>query len=370
MNYNNFNFIGMRQIGKICAILFFMTVSVHAQEIQETDTLVIGYSEAPPFLLNTNGKVGGINAWLWTQLAEDLDLEYRFEEMSFSELLPALESNEIDVCINPLTITAERKKSIGFTMPYFASHSTIAVPESSSLERFGSFVQGFFNINFLKGLGGLILLIAVFGLFGWYFERRKNPEHFRSGIKGLWDGLWWSAVTLTTVGYGDKAPKSSPGKLVALLLMFIGLLFISGLTARVASSMTVNELNSSSQNFDSFKDKRVGTVGGTSTVAFLNSHFFRDVRTYDSALKGLHDLQEEELDAFFYDEPILKYRMAQDSSLTELTILPLKFDVQFYAFGLNHNEKEFELNLSQGILEIIESQEWEIVLNEFGLNEL
>ncbi|MBT8269409.1 MAG: transporter substrate-binding domain-containing protein, partial [Bacteroidia bacterium] len=164
-------------------------------------------------------------------------------------------------------------------------------------------------------------------------------------------------------------PKSSPGKLVALLLMFIGLLFISGLTARVASSMTVNELNSSSMNFNSFKDKRVGTVGSTSTVAFLNSHFFKDLKTYDNAFEGLHDLQADKLDAFFYDEPILRYRMAQDSSLTGLTILPLKFDVQFYAFGLSDSQKELEVKLSQGILEIIESKEWEIVLNEYGLSE-
>ncbi|MBT8256939.1 MAG: transporter substrate-binding domain-containing protein [Bacteroidia bacterium] len=359
----------MRLIWKICGILFLMVFTGHAQEREKQDTLVIGYSDAPPFLLKSNGNIGGINAWLWTRLAEDLELEYRFEEMTFSELIPALESDIIDVCINPLTITADRKKTIDFTMPYFASHSTIAVPESSSLKRFGTFVRGFFNINFLKGMGGLLLLISVFGLFGWYFERRKNPDHFRGGIKGVWDGLWWSAVTLTTVGYGDKAPKSSPGKLVALLLMFIGLLFISGLTARVASSMTVNELNSSSMNFNSFKDKRVGTVGSTSTVAFLNSHFFKDLKTYDNAFEGLHDLQADKLDAFFYDEPILRYRMAQDSSLTGLTILPLKFDVQFYAFGLSDSQKELEVKLSQGILEIIESKEWEIVLNEYGLSE-
>lgn len=71
-----------------------------------------------------------------------------------------------------------------------------------------------------------------------------------------------------------------------------------------------------------------------------------------------------------YDEPILKYRIQEDSTLNKLQILPVKFDVQFYAFGLAKDNVALEQAISQRILEIMETQEWEVVLNEFGLTEL
>jgi voltage-gated potassium channel len=57
----------------------------------------------------------------------------------------------------------------------------------------------------------------------------------------LWDGVWWAVVTVTTVGYGDLYPETVQGRLIGMVLMFVGIGFLSLLTAAVASRFVKQE---------------------------------------------------------------------------------------------------------------------------------
>lgn len=334
------------------------------------DTLLVGYAPAAPFIIDNNEKLSGINIWLWERVANDLNLNYKLVEMDFSDMLQAVKDAQIDVSINPLTITSDRSREMEFTHSFFASNSTIAVLKKGSLSNFLEFLRSFFSINFLRGILILILIIILFGFTLWMFEKRKNTAHFRSGWRGIFDGLWWSVVTMTTVGYGDKYPKSRGGKIVALIWMFSGLLFISGLTASVASSLTVNKLSNTTEDFNEYKERPIGSVRNSSSVGFLKDKFFKNITTYVNVEEGLSDLSSRKIDAFIYDEPILNYRINQNDRFQNLKLLPVKFDLQLYAFGLPKKHAQLEQLISQKILEITESHEWRVVLNEFGLNQI
>lgn len=60
-------------------------------------------------------------------------------------------------------------------------------------------------------------------------------NHFEPGIKSYADGLWWSIVTTTTVGYGDLSPKTPTGRLIAVVLMLIGIGIIGTLTSSITT---------------------------------------------------------------------------------------------------------------------------------------
>ncbi|MEI7839294.1 MAG: NAD-binding protein [Methylococcaceae bacterium] len=64
-------------------------------------------------------------------------------------------------------------------------------------------------------------------------------SHTEGGqIKNLFDGVYWSIVTLSTVGYGDIAPHTTGGRLVAIVLIFSGLGVISFFTSIMVSGFS------------------------------------------------------------------------------------------------------------------------------------
>ncbi len=141
---------------KWISTLFFLISSNFLIAQAQKDTLIIGYTQVAPFIIPEGESLGGISVWLWENIAKDLSLEYRLVRMDFADMLTALEAGTIDVCINPLTITSERSQKIDFTHSFYASNSTVAIREISSLKKFSQFLRSFFNLNFLSGFLALV----------------------------------------------------------------------------------------------------------------------------------------------------------------------------------------------------------------------
>ncbi len=62
-----------------------------------------------------------------------------------------------------------------------------------------------------------------------------------SALDSFVDSVWWSVVTITTVGYGDMVPESSVGRIVAVFLMLGGISIFGAITANIASLVSAAE---------------------------------------------------------------------------------------------------------------------------------
>lgn len=89
-----------------------------------------------------------------------------------------------------------------------------------------------------RNLRAFAILVAVllYGAIGfWYFERE-------AGAPTLIDGLWYSLVTMSTVGYGDFFPKTPLGRFaVGVPLMFVGIGILGYLLSAVSSALVFSQ---------------------------------------------------------------------------------------------------------------------------------
>jgi len=79
--------------------------------------------------------------------------------------------------------------------------------------------------------GATILMIVIMGAAILDIERNAPGGN----IKTPMDALWWGLVTVTTIGYGDKFPVTTEGRLVAGILIIFGIALISTLTGAFAA---------------------------------------------------------------------------------------------------------------------------------------
>jgi voltage-gated potassium channel len=86
--------------------------------------------------------------------------------------------------------------------------------------------------NLLRFLVAASVLVLNGAVIVYLFERHAPG----SNIHTLGESVWWSLVTVTTVGYGDYTPVTAYGRITACCIMGIGLLTLAVVTAQVASS--------------------------------------------------------------------------------------------------------------------------------------
>jgi polar amino acid transport system substrate-binding protein len=317
----------------VVVVLLGIGSVARAQTPAAPPTLVIGTKETPPFAMKgPDGKWTGISIDLWRDMATKLKLNYTFKEMDLDHLLAGVTNGTLNAAVAAISVTADREEVMDFTQPYFTTGLGIAVTDKTTAPWLGV-LRRLVSWQFLAVVGLLALVLLAAGFLMWLFERRGNAEQFGGKpLAGIGSGFWWSAVTMTTVGYGDKAPRTLGGRIVGLVWMFVAIIIISSFTAAITSALTVNQMGSSIHGSKDLPEVRVATVVSSTGEAYLQRQHIV-YQSYPDALAALTALAEGQVDAVVYDAPILQY-LIQQNFHGRLAVLPHTFVRQDYAIAV------------------------------------
>lgn len=327
-------------------------------------TLVVATRQVPPFaMLSPAGQWEGISIDLLREVKVELErqsghsIELEYRSMTLTDMLDAVEANEVDIAVAALTVNFEREKRMDFTHPYYTSGLGIAVSTSQRVSGWSSLMDALFSRTFLRILVGLLLALSASAVAIYLFERKRNRQDFGNGwISGIASGMWWAAVTLTTVGYGDKVPRTLGGRLIGLVWMFAGLFIISGFTAAVTATLTVTQLRARIEGPADLARYRVATVDGATSADYLRSRHIRSAKHPD-VQTAMASLVAGKCDAVVYDAPMLKHEIFQHYS-GQAYVLPAVFEKQSYAFALSTDSDLREL-INQVVLRQTSTASWD-----------
>jgi len=354
---------GVRRLTAACIAVGLAAAVAAAAAPAASVPLRVGVSNTPPFAIHHSDRSwSGIAVDLWSTVAAELGHPFVFEVREPAGLLQGVRDGSLDVVVGPIAITPSRAEVADFTAPYFSTTLSVAVRPQTALG-WGQLLAVVFSPRLLNALLAMALVAIVLALAVWMVEHRGNPDHFEGHPRrGLWSAVWWAASTITTVGYGDKTPRSVPGRLVAIVGMVLGILLASVLTATFASELTLRHLRATVRGPDDLRQVTVGAVADSTAEAWLTGHGIGS-RVYPDVLEALDALERGKVEAVVHFDAVLRYA-AQSSLRGKLEVLQVALQPEFLAFALPPRS-DLRDPINRALVRAISADRWPHLLESY-----
>ncbi len=311
-----------------------------------------------PFVLPADSEhpkvVEGLSVEIWASIAQEAGLKYEIVRApNVAEALRMLQAGQVQAAVGPIGITAARTSSVSFSQPYFRSKKGIVTRprDLQVMER----VSPFLSTAFMFGVGTLMLVLFIVGNLIWILERKENDQFPQTYVRGVGNGIWLALVTMTTVGYGDKAPITISGRVVTGIWMVISMITASSLTASIATALTLAQIEQPSLGgFAALKGHRVAAIHGTTSHSLAKRSGARVLGTRGIAA-AIKKVLKGDADAVVSDLPVLRYHLLKAPEVP-LELIETDDHAENYGFAFSAGSA-LRNRVDRALLGLIESGE-------------
>lgn len=352
------------------ALLAFLLLAVFAPFGRSADApriLRIGIHEKPPYATKEkSGEWNGIAVDLWNSIALEAGLRFEFVETPYQDILPGVASGKLDAAVGEIEVTKESEKLVDFTQPYLMSSIGVAVRKNAWHPDWIGIAKDFFNWTIVQILLAILAGMFVVSILIWLVERNHQLGHFRGGLAGFGSALWFAAVTMTSVGYGDKTPATILGRLISFVWMLVGVLLVAGFTAAVAASVATARMNDMIGRPGDLFRVSCGVMANSVPQQYLRKQGI-PARSFDSIEAAFDALSKGEIEAVVADRTSLRYlakNMAQSRLGTRFQVSPVSFQNVFIGIPVHPKLPEFE-DINVALLSTTSSEKWQETLRHW-----
>jgi polar amino acid transport system substrate-binding protein len=342
------------------------TASALAAEQHEPETLRVAVYDVPPYgYVDTDGSISGVSVELWRRVAEQMEWPFRLIPVADMEaIISGLEQGRFDLAIGAITITPDRAARVDFSYP--AHRSGVAIALRKDTGPMFALTSYWTAVSELSPLILIILLLLVLiGIAMWIVERRDRAtaQGSESAVASLRDGLYWAVVTMTTVGYGDKTPKTMPGRVVAAVWMLSSLVLVSLLSTSLVSRLTADRVESHdlAASID-LRGKKLAAVAQSSGAEYLDELHLQYAK-YKDLPEALDSLAKGHSNAVVNSVGALQYFVAKHYA--KVIEIPQGLLAPAYMAIAVPEHSPIKRSIDRALIKITNSPEWRTVEERF-----
>lgn len=323
-------------------LILLTTQTCHSKE------LVLNVSQIRPDVMKEGNGYIGFGIDIVNEIAQINGYNYVIIDSSFEELLDNIKNNKVDLAVAGISLTSTREKDMDFSYGYLDDGIGI-LTSGRQKTYFESWIEIFWRIRWAITLT-LICIILI------YFAEKRDQDK-PDAINTIEDSAWWVWSMGTTVGPGDKTPKTKIGRWLSIILSFVLISVVLPVYLEEFTSNRSESIVSDINNLQDLQLVKVSTVYGTTNqdeiTRIVKPENLFLTTNIESSYKLLVDKQ---VDAVVYDYSSLKYDFNEKNmSKTGLILIDKIFKSVPYAIAIPKNNKEIYKEIKVALRKIQEN---------------
>ena len=306
-----------RVIRRAIALVLLATLPAASSVAQQapTDVRVIA-GIVSPFVMNDNDRLTGFSIDLWTEIAARLNLKPVYQVTAdVDQFVDALRTKKADVGVSGVFYTTARDKEFDFSYPILEAGLQVMVKSSGGRGALPTPLRDVLGLLFswsaVMWLGVALLIILIPAHIVWWLDRgrEEGTSPPRRYFPGIFHALTWATTAL--VSQVQVLPSHWLARVIGLIWMFAGVVFIALYTAQLTATLTAEQIEGAITGPGDLPGKRVATISGSTAVPYLRE-IGAEVQEYSTVAEMNAALVGQKVDAVLFGAPPLRYFAAHE----------------------------------------------------------
>lgn len=271
----------------------------------------------PPFVMKEGDHLTGFSIELWEEVAARLNVKSNYQLVTDAKSgLGLLRSNKADIGVSGIYYSTELDRVIDFTYPTLNAGLRIMVRDQggdngAQFRPLHDWLTLVFSRSAALWLLAALLIALIPAHVVWLLDRANEDgvSPTKKYFPGIFHSMFWAMTAVAS--QAPVMPKQWIARILAVIWIFTGVVFIALFTAQLTALLTVQQIRGEINGPGDLPGKRVGTLAASTSAIYLRK-VEADVQEFPSTEEMFQALLEKKVDAVVLHAPVLNYYAAHE----------------------------------------------------------